>query len=69
MKYGYEARFGACEELYDMEVDEKTTIKEIKYILNETFIFGDSEAMPYFICKGGEQEDKDNHQRTNEILL
>ena len=59
----YEAKFGPCEELYDMEVEKKTTIKEIKNILNETFILGDLEALQYFICKGREQEDKEKYNR------
>ena len=39
IKYEYEAKFGPSEELYDMEVDVETTIKEVKSKLNETFIF------------------------------
>ena len=42
---------------------KKPTIKEIRNILNETFILGELEANPYFIYKGGEQEDKDKHKQ------
>ena len=40
-----------------MEVDETTSIKEVKHKLNETFIFGELEAKQYSIYKGGQQED------------
>ena len=36
---------------------KKTTIKEVKNKLKETVIFGELEATPYFIHKGGQQED------------
>ena len=45
-----------------MEVDEKTTVKEVKNKLNETFVFGELEAKQYFIYKGGDQEDKDKNK-------
>jgi len=41
---------------------KKTTIKEVKNKLNETFIFGELEANQYFIYKGGDQEDKDKNK-------
>ena len=62
IKYKYEAIFGPCEELYDMKI-ETTTIKYIRNKLNETFIYGELKAKPYFIYKGREQEDKEKHDR------
>ena len=56
--YICEAKFGPSEELYGMEVDVETTIKEVKHKLNETVIFGEFEPNQYLIYKGGEQEDK-----------
>ena len=42
----------------------KKTVKQIKNILNETFIFGESESKQYFIYKGGEQDDKQKKNTT-----
>ena len=63
VKYDYETNFGPSEELYDMKVYVETTIKDVKYKLNETFIFGKLEPNQYFIYKGGEQEDKDKNTK------
>ena len=65
LRYEYEAKFGPCEALYDMEVDVETTIKEVKNKLNETFIFGELEPNQHFIYKGGEHEDKYKNEKEN----
>ena len=49
VKYEYEAKFGPCEELYDMAFDAEATIKDVRNKLNESFIFGGLQYIPYKI--------------------
>ena len=54
-KYEYEAKFGPCEELYDMTFDAETTVKYVKHKLNESCILGELDMNQYFIYNHGEQ--------------
>jgi len=38
VKYGYEAKFGPCEELYDMTFDAEATLKDVRNKLIDSFI-------------------------------
>ena len=61
IKYEYLSRYGEPnEELYDLKLNENTTIKQVKDELNKSFIFGEClDPDQYEIYKGGEQEDKE----------
>ena len=63
IKYEYLGREGdPGEELYNLELNENTTIKQVKDELNKSFIYGELDPDQYEIYKGGEQEDR---ERTN----
>jgi len=55
VKYEYEAKFGPCEELYDMTFDAEATIKYVRHKLNEPCICGELDMSQYCIYKHGEQ--------------
>ena len=55
VKYEYGAKFGPCEEVYDMTIDSETTIKDAKNKFNEPFISGELDMNQYFSYKHGEQ--------------
>jgi len=60
IKFEYLNRYGEPnEELYEIKTTEDARIKDIKYELNKSFIYGELNNEQYEIYKGGEQQDKE----------